>query len=279
MHHSFKAGCKESYNVENKIIEYSINEAGMRERPLNEIAKDRILLMGDSNVEGHGINFPHTISQTLERLLASPKGPSILNGGLRFSGPLLERLRIHALVEKLHPQKILWFFSESDSVDDRLFEGLATKRDAIGLPIEFSTEDFDRSRLNFPPWIERFFSEKTLHFFRVFKYSRVVGSISQRIDPGNIGSCRAISETKKFLEQRKISLSFVILPLGPNQKEKSFAESFQNIVNCLPKDVPLLDLRISLPMDDSRYLRGDTHPSEKGTEFIAEQILKNHLLP
>ncbi|MGZ3703932.1 MAG: hypothetical protein ACXWSD_19595, partial [Bdellovibrionota bacterium] len=135
-HHKYQPNCEGQFHVSKDLtVHYQFNSAGVRER--EEPSPGRhVLLAGDSDVEGQGLEFEETLSQRLGKRF--PAQGSFINGGIRFTGPVYERLQIRRLVSIYQPHSLLWFLCENDINDDRLFEALTTKRDPNGIPEQFS---------------------------------------------------------------------------------------------------------------------------------------------
>lgn len=77
-----------------------------------ENKKKRIILIGDSFVQGQCVNQSDTIANKL-----NDDGYNVISLGLAGNGPLLEFAILKEYGVKLNPSKIIWFFSENDIRD------------------------------------------------------------------------------------------------------------------------------------------------------------------
>lgn len=88
----FTPNCEESLNIEGRNIQLKINEIGLRERPQKEIKKNQVLLVGDSTIEGMGLNFDETFSQVLERKFKEPRSSVFKLGNQKIRYIISSRL-------------------------------------------------------------------------------------------------------------------------------------------------------------------------------------------
>lgn len=105
-------------------VDYFINSLGMRDRSERQISrtkppKGRVLLLGDSFIDGVGMNFEDTVAG---RLLArlSPRGIEVLNGGVASYCPTLIEARLQKWILKDHLEfdLVLVFIDISDVRDE-----------------------------------------------------------------------------------------------------------------------------------------------------------------
>ena len=74
--------------------------------------KKRIILIGDSLIQGQCVNQSNTIANKLNN-----DGYNVISLGLAGNGPLLELAILKEYGVKLNPSKVIWFFSENDIRD------------------------------------------------------------------------------------------------------------------------------------------------------------------
>lgn len=103
------------------------NSLGMRDRERSAHKADgtfRILFLGDSMIQGHGVPLEATVPFLLESAL-SRSGPSrpveVLNAGVFGYGPLLEDLFLEQRIDVLSPDVVLLGFSLANDVGDDQF--------------------------------------------------------------------------------------------------------------------------------------------------------------
>ena len=106
--------------------QYFSNSLGLRDGQIREIpldgGKPRILVIGDSFVDGVGIPWPETFPGRLQAAL-SPRGVEVLNAGCNSYTPPLYRLRILDLMKKgVRIDRVVLFLDLSDIKDTQFYE-------------------------------------------------------------------------------------------------------------------------------------------------------------
>ena len=177
LHHSFIPDSK-GYSISKEWdIVYDINSFGLRDRdyPLEKASNTfRILALGDSFTEGHGVAIEHTFVKVLERKLNDASGNDdvtyeFINGGIGGYSPMLEYLFLSKKALSLKPDMVVLFYDFNDLKDDHDFE-VTTVFDQDNLPLRC----FPYKRIRaygFHP-IERF----------LIKYSRYYLYLENRIN-------------------------------------------------------------------------------------------------
>src|ERR1700757_1446958 len=104
------------------------NSLGMRDRersPNKEPGSFRILFLGDSFVQGHGVPLEQTMPALLETSLNKPereKTVEVLNAGVFGYGPFLEYLYLKELMPSIKPDLVIvGFFIGNDVGDDYFY--------------------------------------------------------------------------------------------------------------------------------------------------------------
>ena len=152
-------------------VRYAINSWGLRDREY-ALAKPpgtlRILALGDSHVEGYGVNIEDTFVKRFEAALnhggAQANPPvtyEVINGGISGYSPLLEYLLLSRKGLQWQPDAVLLFYNFSDIRDDYEYEQM-TKFDANGLPVQCFP--FKRVRAHGDHPVERFLSRYSRAF-------------------------------------------------------------------------------------------------------------------
>jgi len=106
---------------------YFSNSLGFRDGRVREVPllanHPRILLIGDSFTDGVGVPWEETFAGRLEAALA-PKGIEVLNAGCNSYTPILAKIKIRHLVEKvgLKFDQVFLFLDMSDVKDDLFYE-------------------------------------------------------------------------------------------------------------------------------------------------------------
>ena len=91
-------------------VEYESNNLGARDNePYDEnLPKNSIILIGDSFVEGMGVQLKDTFAEVLEKRI----GRKVLNfGSAAHFGPVQEEILYRTLASKLPHNEIIYFFS------------------------------------------------------------------------------------------------------------------------------------------------------------------------
>lgn len=115
---------------------YMINSLGMRDDeipiPGNPDAATRggILLLGDSFMEGYGVNRGEILADRLERWTGIP----VYNAGVKSYSPLLHYLYLRHRGLALRPDTVLLFFDLSDPANDEYYARRLV-RDDSGRPL------------------------------------------------------------------------------------------------------------------------------------------------
>lgn len=272
-HHRYIPGCSGIFRAKGAPpVEYRINSLGMRERELSSLPekRQRLLLIGDSSVEGHGVAWEDTLSQQLERRLP---GWTVINGGIRSSGPILQRLRFERLMNEVKPSAVIWYFTENDFQEDRLHMAIGRSPDRDGIPTEFSTEDFAGTApsgsglLRLPPlsWI--------MDLMRLQTYDHNVRTLLEKVPAESVPTCQALSQVVSRAQNAKVPLRFALIPLGPENKTPYWELGFSRLADCPQVKGQWLDLRPHLNASES-FIPGDTHPGPAGVNRMAEETIR-----
>ena len=270
LHHYFEPNCVGTSPV--RKIEYSINEDGLRDRKRAEIGDRPILFLGDSMVEGWGIPIEDSIGRRVEEYFKVSGKNKSLNAGIRFTGPIVQSARLLKIVPVYKPGAIVWVLDENDVNDDKLFYSLSKRSDENGIPIEFSTDDFDSVT-----WLANWkgqlgFLSPLVDFPLYLLYQMNVKTIGKRWPKTNFSVCGGVQRGIEFLRKNHVPLFMVSLPLGPNNKNKFMVDEFKALFDCV-KNEKVLDLRGVLRGRQSIYLARDTHLNAEGNKIVADSIM------
>ncbi len=123
LHHSLVPGSRGVVSSPDYRVEYRINSHGLRDREF-PLAKPpdvkRLLLLGDSYVEGIGLEWDETIGQRLEgHLEAKARGRwQVVNGGVASYSPTIEYLYLVSKGLGLQPDLVVLVVDNTDVWDD-----------------------------------------------------------------------------------------------------------------------------------------------------------------
>lgn len=107
----------------NFSVNYKINSLGLRDNeplPRGKKFKKRLLIVGDSVTEGHGVQFHETYVYHLKKLLENDDW-DVLNAGIQGAGIAHQSTNLIRYFE-LKPDAILFATYENDLADDRRIE-------------------------------------------------------------------------------------------------------------------------------------------------------------
>jgi len=145
LHHELKARV-DGVSLEwgDRRVPYATNSLALRDRSARTVRLDdgrrRVLVLGDSFVEGIGVAWDDTFVARLQSRLGG--GVEVLNGGVSSYAPILEDLKLRQLLAQgLRPEVVLVFLDPSDPVDELVYvEDFATF-DHLGEPVDMARMD------------------------------------------------------------------------------------------------------------------------------------------
>jgi hypothetical protein len=135
LHHVKKPGSQGRYVFPAQFsVAYSINSHGMRDKVGRSLGKPegthRVLVFGDSFVEGFGVKLEETFCYRAEAMLnANPNRAErweIINAGQVSYSPLLEHLYYRKVGRQFSPDLVILFLDWSDLQDDHRYRMSAT---------------------------------------------------------------------------------------------------------------------------------------------------------
>lgn len=104
-------------------VDYKINSLGLRDNEIKikkEAGKKRLLIVGDSVTEGHGVNYEQTYVYILKKKLEQENW-EVINAGTQGAGLAYQALNLPRYFQ-LNPDAILFATYENDLADDRRIE-------------------------------------------------------------------------------------------------------------------------------------------------------------
>ena len=118
------------------VWQHQTDALGFRNDPLHVPAD--VVLLGDSFVYGHGVNFEHTIGHLLERR----SGFRVANLGRQGDCAFQEAYLLTAYLPVFRPRFVVHVFTRNDIEDLYVHPGMATMREFLDMPID---------RITYPP--------------------------------------------------------------------------------------------------------------------------------
>lgn len=247
-----------------------------------------IVLLGDSQTYGHGLEFEQTIGAALERLT----GRTVYNLGRQGDASLQEAYLLTEQISRLQPRVVLYCFTENDirdlyyyRTDEELEAFIETPIDAITFPSRMSVEVALRLRKeeNAPRSSLAGIARRFSYLVRLYdsrQFIRKQWALSDRIsdqrhDVDNDGSIgwrytkHAVAYMKRLAARNHAT--FVVVPNPAiNKRQISILEEVS-----AGEGVPFIDTSILDKTDSSNagfFLRRDGHFSASGAEAMAVLI-------
>jgi hypothetical protein len=165
---------------------------------------------------------------------------------------------------------VLWFLSENDTSDDRLFLALGENPDDEGVPTRFSTRDYDFVN-PLLRWKERFGDPGGLLSYFVYSLYHWNADRLAAHWPAGLNACAGIQRGLRVAARHSLEVRFIAVPLGPYNSQPGIIRDFGDLLRC-SEGHPLLDLRAELSGRKDLFLEGDTHFNHEGSRFIAEKV-------
>lgn len=247
-----------------------------------------ILLLGDSQTYGHGLEFEQTIGAVLERLT----GRTVYNLGRQGDASLQEAYLLTEQISRLQPRVVLYLFTENDirdlyfyRTDEELEAFIATPIDAITFPTRMHVETALRLRKeqNAPQSSLVGIARRFSYLVRLYdsrQFIRNQWAFSARIsdqqhDENNAESIgwrytrHAISYMNRLAGRRQATLVVVPTP-AVNKHLISILEEV-----AATDAIPFIDTGImdkTVPSNAEMFLHRDGHFSTSGAEAMAVLI-------
>jgi len=277
-------------------ITYQINSQGLRDveyQPNKRIDTFRIAIVGDSFVEGVGVEVEDTFAKKLEARLNQSKGDhnyEVLNAGTAAYSPLLEYLVLKNTVLKYNPDLVILVFEPINFLDENHYQNL-TSYTENGEPTSVLPHlpshiiDYILN-LDTNPQKSRNKNLNFIHNFKLTSFARGLissqsnnqSSFKSALTPNNQSQesvQKSLLRIKNLLLNNEIEFQIVTLPIKEQLENPQLHETFDSILKFGEKEkVPVLDLTTDLQKTNWQdlYIKGDLHLNEKGHEFIAEKL-------
>ena len=287
-------------------VDYKINSLGLRDNEIKskkEVGKKRLLIVGDSVTEGHGVNYEETYVYILKQKLEQENW-EVINAGTQGAGLAYQALNLPRYFQ-LDPDVILFATYENDLADDRRVEIHYNDYPVLENPNIFCVESTS----------SLFFKSKLFQVGYVFfyKYIRPKNEI-EKIIKQNSKLIKKISTPEQlafkslsflhpsvvdtawkmtahyydYLQQEtnKRKIPFLVVNLTYQPYESGFDPTFTESTNLLEeqlekyfseKQIPYLSMK-NLVREyhtlnpASLAIPEDGHPTKEGHRFFAEKI-------
>jgi hypothetical protein len=289
LHHAFRPFATGAVPWAGHTPIYHINSLGYRDRSSREVSRStledgRVLLLGDSFVEGLGVSYALTVAHQLEQLLTdNGQAYEVLNGAVASYSPFLHYRRLRRFFELGYRTTDVVVFVDVSDVQDEATAGF----ERLGEDDPFRSESW-QSLLNV---IRR------SHVVRQFWETAPFSSLAQRDDYyavrdrwteddqlfeqyGKIGIERCqelLLRIRNLASSHRARLQIVIYPWPtqlvskrvPSRAETVFqdfaARHDISLINAFPAFRMLPDWR-------SHFIAGDSHWNADGHRLMAELV-------
>jgi lysophospholipase L1-like esterase len=308
LHHTLTPGASGTMSSPEFKVHYRVNSMGLRDREY-EIKKPgtfRILVLGDSVVEGWGVEIEESWVKKLETILnqqASGVNFEVINGGVASYSPLLYYLFLKEKGLELEPDLVIMMMDMGDPGDDYAYSKSAQFEGEVPLSCPggyYKAKGFMRvgSKANF---LFRRYSR--LYLLTDYAISSLKGEATgfrpMLFDVKELPSWEAgwrlskqyILLTRDLLKENNIPFIFTVAPpaflVGPNEWQMGrkmlnfnlegvdFQSFFKDFKEFAQKNniyyLDLLNYLKSYP-EHPLYYSYDIHPNSKGHKVIAEYI-------
>lgn len=289
---------------------YRIDSLGFRDKEVREVPLAspawRVVLIGDSFVEGIGVRYEDTFAGLAAEALA-PQGIEVLNAGVASFSPIMYRRRVRNLVEEvgLRFDHLVVFIDVGDIQDEVTYDldpqGNVVGREQRRLREERANRVWDRPFFLRSLALRRFLDRHTLFLARLYAAVDALlargprRAASWTVDDrtfeayGREGLGKAgahMDALAVLLARRGIGLTVAVYPwpdhvlLGDrDSKQAAFwrawaAEKKAGFIDYFPLFVGVGDPRDTVRRD---FIPGDIHWNEAGHRVVARALVR-HLL-
>jgi hypothetical protein len=289
---------------------YRINSLGFRDRDIREVPLAspawRVVLIGDSFVEGIGVRYEDTFAGLAAGALA-PEGIEVLNAGVASFSPIMYRRRVRNLVEEvgLRFDHLVVFIDIGDIQDEVTYDldphGNVVGREQRRLREERANRVFGRPFFLRSLPVRRFLDRHTLLLARLYAAAdtlltrgprrAALWTVDERAfaEYGREGLAKArvhMDALAALLARHGIGLTVAVYPwpdhvlLGDRDSKQAVfwrawaAEKKAGFIDYFPLFVGASDPGATVRRD---FIPGDIHWSEAGHRLVARALVA-HLL-
>ena len=276
-HHRFQPSCQGPMNTPQGPVSLFTNEDSLRDAPRAEILEkpNRVLLLGDSNVEGWWLSP----AQTLGALLSAEFPETyFINGGLRSTGPLFQAQYFDRLLDTYEPRSVILLMNDTDTSDDKLACALAEDINLSPEAWKYSLDDFELG-----PWEGRLVGTlgnteagrrlKT-HYYRERWAKFVASERGQRCE-----TCLGLKEMNRLAKKRGVPLRVIYFKMREEKMASHYpldASALERYLRCFEElKIPFFVLdnnRLSAEEVERYFWPNDFHRNPEGMAYFVAQI-------
>lgn len=260
--------------------------------------KKRILLIGDSFVEGVGLPWEDTFAGMLSADLA-PQGIEVLNGGIASFSPKLYCLRLQQLLAAgLEVDEVFIFLDIGDIQDEVVYDYFVPDKEPVSPLLNRMMVFLSHHSWIYRAWYDRFFTRQENPKYEYGPYwdgikgyhrvrARWMFDATEFERWGKDGLEKATRHTEKLLallKEKGIKATLSIHPWPEHIRQKishSMHETHWKIF-ASEQQIELIDLfplfineRPAEEVITEYFIPGDIHWSRAGHRLVADEILKH----
>ena len=296
-HHTLKPNIKTKSIWGNKEYNTCTDENGFRQNcEVKNTREKNLILIGDSFVEGIGLEYEETFAGMLSKKL----NYSVYNMGVSSYSPVIYKNKIFHFIEKgLITKNVLVFVDISD-IDDEANNYFECEKKVCGKKTfdDNSEKKIKKIKKDFPLFdllklsiknIKRAINPKIYIYRKDFIRSNwTFVDETKNIKLGIINSVNHMNELYHFLNKKNISLSVAVYPhpgqIIYDQKDSKQVKIWKNFcankckyfINYFPIFFNELDSSKPKKIIDKYYIKNDIHFNYAGNLIIYEK-LKNYI--
>ncbi len=292
LHHAFRANSNGLLRWGDRLVPYFINSLGFRDRQSRDVLRRpssgrRIVLLGDSLVEGPGVSYEHSLSGLLDQEFRKRGMASeVLNGAVVSYSPFLEYRRLRQFFEAgFRATQIVLFVDISDVQDEAMAEyHLLGENEPFPSGVRERVLPFFRtSRVAQEVWETRFFTsqeQKDLYYEarkrwtedkKLFKEYGVLG----------VKRCKKnIMKINDLARSNEARLRIVLYPWPVQLQSRRKPSIYETIfIDFADRNrIPVTNLTPyfrSLPVWRDHFLADEVHWNELGHRLVATHLLRD----
>jgi len=260
----------------------------------------RIILIGDSNILGVGLEWDQTLAGMLQKQFANVE---VLNAAVPSYCPTSEESKLRYLMGRhgLEADAVVLFLDVAD-VDDELQYGRRTDGSTFLIGPQFSEvpenknwadhmEKFLQNRLennftvvgaivrNVRQWLRRHCAWFGVMAYEKGRWSEYRGHLDPLIDEGILRAATSLTRLNEFLKSKNVQMVLVISP-GSSQMDLLDSKSRAIVIweawgrsNEVPV-ASLFPLFYAHAKEYSNHIQNSGHWNEKGHVLVAEELFQ-----
>ena len=296
-HHTLKANVNVDSRWGNIIYKTCTDEYGFRNSCTKNVKnnKKNIAIIGDSNIEGLGLNYDNT----LVGMLNNYSQENVINMGVTSYSPIVYSRKIQHYIENgLNIDEVIVFIDISD-IDDSVRYFKCNNKDNVCLKDKQTISDINKLTIEEKFYFPLFHEIKTkikeikniyrpnIYIYRkdyhrsLWTYSKETPKIKKGIENALI----YMNELHNYLSNRNIPLSIAVYPIPgqilhdvENSKQVKIWREFcddkcKKFINLFPIFFTEKSDLSNMDIIEKYYIKHDVHFNKEGNEKIFKELL------